>query len=131
LQQNVQLGSFPAGVTSCDPLPANSAAYCAPTAGRMVPETPEWTFGGRVQGNLGPFTIGAQAKWVDSRFATDTNDVVVDDYTVVDADVRFDLGSIGLPESYVQFNVTNLFNERYFGNISTQINNAGNPNFST
>ena len=30
----------------------------------------------------------------------------------------------------MQFNVTNLFNERYFGNISTQINAAGNPNFS-
>ena len=97
----------------------------------MVPETPQWTFGGRAQANLGPFTMGVQAKWVDSRFATDVNDVIVDDYTVVDADVRFDLGSIGLQDSYLQFNVTNLFDERYFGNISTQINNAGGPNFST
>ena len=39
-------------------------------------------------------------------------------------------GSVGLPDSYVQFNVINLFNERYFGNISTQINTGGNPNFS-
>ena len=29
-----------------------------------------------------------------------------------------------------QLNLTNLFNEDYFGNISTQINAAGNPNFS-
>ena len=48
-----------------------------------------------------------------------------------------DLGSIGLPESYVQFNAINLFNERYFGNISTQLNGvavgttgAANPNFT-
>jgi iron complex outermembrane receptor protein len=30
----------------------------------------------------------------------------------------------------VQLNVTNLLNEHYFGNLSTQINAAGNPNFS-
>ena len=129
LQENVQVGG--AAGLDCGSSTTAVPAGCAPTAGRMVPETPEWTFGGRAQLNLGPFTIGAQAKWVDERFATDVNDIVVDDYTVVDVDVRFDLASIGLPESYVQFNASNLFNERYFGNISTQINNAGNPNFST
>jgi iron complex outermembrane receptor protein len=128
LQENVQIGGNSA--TVCNPLPTPPQTVCAPTAGRMVPETPEWTFGGRAQANLGPFTFGAQVKWVDTRFATDTNDILVDDYTVFDADVRFDLGSIGLRDSYIQFNVTNLFNERYFGNISTQLNAAGNPNFS-
>jgi len=83
-----------------------------------------------MQANLGPITIGAQFKWVDDRFATDVNDIRVDGYTVVDADIRLDLGSIGLQDSYLQFNVSNLFAEHYFGNISTQINAAGNPNFS-
>ncbi|HVQ07678.1 MAG TPA: TonB-dependent receptor [Allosphingosinicella sp.] len=129
LQDNVNV-SAAAGV-DCGQSTTTIPVGCAPTAGKMVPETPEWTFGGRAQANLGPMTIGAQFKWVDSRFATDVNDIVVDDYTVWDVDVRFDLGSIGLPESYVQFNATNLFNERYFGNISTQLNAAGNPNFST
>ncbi|HYD12946.1 MAG TPA: TonB-dependent receptor [Allosphingosinicella sp.] len=129
LQDNVNI-SAPAG-TNCGSSPTSVPVGCAPTAGRMVPETPEWSFGGRAQANLGPFTFGVQAKWVDVRFATDVNDILVDDYTVVDADIRFDLGSVGLPDSFVQFNVTNLFDERYFGNISTQINGAGNPNFST
>ncbi|HYI48511.1 MAG TPA: TonB-dependent receptor [Allosphingosinicella sp.] len=129
LQDNVNV-SAAAGV-DCGQSTTAVPAGCAPTAGKMVPETPEWTVGGRAQINLGPVTFGAQLKWVDSRFATDVNDISTDDYTVVDGDIRYDLGSIGLPESYLQFNVTNLFNERYFGNISTQLNAAGNPNFST
>ncbi len=128
LQENVQTGGNSA--TICNPLPPPPQTVCAPTAGKMVPETPEWTVGGRVQVNLGPVTFGAQLKWVDSRFATDVNDILVDDYTVVDGDIRFDLGAIGLPESYAQFNVINLFDEPYFGNIGTQLNGAGNPNFS-
>jgi len=132
LQNNVQTGSFPAGVTSCDPLPAGSAAYCAPTAGKMVTETPEWTLGARVQFNIGPhLTVGAQAKIVDDRWATDVNDILVNNYTTVDLDLRLDLEPIGLDDSYIQMNVINLFDERYFGNISTQINGGGNPNFST
>jgi iron complex outermembrane receptor protein len=137
LQENVQIGGFPAGVTSCNPLPINPATgllvaetICARTAGKMVPETPEFTVGGRAQLNLGPFTLGAQAKWIDERWATDDNSILVDDYTVVDVDVRLDLGPVGLPDSFVQFNATNLFGENYFGNLSTQINAAGNPNFS-
>jgi iron complex outermembrane receptor protein len=137
LQENVQIGAFPAGLTSCgsDPVPMFNNApvaenICARTAGKRVAETPDWQFGGRVQLNLGPITLGAQAKWVDERWATDDNSIQTDDYTTVDLDARLDLAPIGLPESYLQFNATNLFGERYFGNISTQINAAGNPNFS-
>ena len=135
LQENVQIGSFPAGVTSCNPLPTVGAgliseAICARTAGKRVTETPDWQFGGRAQVYLGPLTVGLQAKWVDERYATDDNSILVDDYTTVDLDARFDLEVIGIPESYVQFNATNLFGGNYFGNISTQINAAGNPNFS-
>jgi iron complex outermembrane receptor protein len=127
LQQNVQTGSLGAGVT-CEqtPLPAG----CAPTAGKMVTETPKWTFGGRIQGNLGPVELGVQAKWVDDRFATDTNDVRVEGYETVDLDARVNLERWGLEKTYFQLNVINLFDKFYFGNISTQINAGGNPNFS-
>ena len=137
LQENVQIGTLPAGVTSCGnaAIPMNGNVpiaenICARTAGKMVAETPEWQFGGRAQLNLGPITLGAQFKWVDERFATDDNSIYTDDYTVVDLDARFSLEPLGLDDSYVQLNVTNVFNERYFGNISTQINAGGNPNFS-
>jgi iron complex outermembrane receptor protein len=129
LQENVNLGAA-AGVDCANSSDAAPIAGCANTAGKRVAETPDWQFGGRVQLYLGPVTIGAQAKWVDERFATDDNSIFTDDYTTVDVDARLDLGPVGLPDSYIQMNVTNLFNERYFGNISTQINGAGNPNFS-
>lgn len=133
LQNNVNLAA-PAG-TNCDSAP--NIAGCAQTAGKRVAETPDWTIGGRAQANLGPFTFGVQAKWVDSRFATDDNSILVDDYTTVDLDFRFDLGTVGLPGSFFQLNVINATGERYFGNISTQINGvatgtagAASPTFS-
>ncbi len=102
----------------------------APTKGKQVPETPEWQFGGRADFNAGPLALGIQAKYVDDRFATDVNDVVVENYTLVDLDARFSLEQYGLQRTSLQLNVRNLFNEQYFGNISTQIDASGNPNFS-
>lgn len=129
LKDNVQLGTLAVGA-SCDddPLPA----ACAPTKGKMVTETPHWQFGGRVNVELGPVEFGIQGKNVGSRFATDVNDVKVKGYAIVDLDARVNLSSImeALNETYVQFNLQNLFDKKYFGNISTQINAAGNPNFA-
>ena len=65
-----------------------------------------------------------------SRFATDVNDVKVKGYLLVDLDARVTLAPLGLDKTYLQFNVTNLTKQNYFGNISTQINAAGGPNFS-
>jgi len=35
-----------------------------------------------------------------------------------------------LDKSFFQVNVQNLFDKKYLGNISTQINAGGNPNFA-
>ncbi len=103
----------------------------AQTKGKQVPETPEWQFGGRAEFNYGPLNVGVQGKWVDERFATDLNDVVVGSYTLVDLDARFSLEQYGLRRTNLSLNVRNLFEERYFGNISTQVDAlSGNPNFS-
>ena len=131
LRDNVQLSALPVGVTSCGSSQTTVPTGCAPTAGKMVPETPRWVYGGRVQLNLGPLTIGVQGKHVSDRFATDVNDVISNGYTTFDGDVRFSLESVGLPSgNSVQLNVINIFDRRYFGNIGTQINNAGGPNFA-
>jgi iron complex outermembrane receptor protein len=127
LQDNVQLSGaagLDCGQSSSPP------AGCAATAGRMVAETPKWTWGGRVQGTFGPLEVGIQGKRVGDRFATDTNDVRVKGYTTVDLDARLNLAQWGLEKTYLQLNIINMFNEFYFGNISTQINAAGNPNFA-
>ncbi|HEY0630166.1 MAG TPA: TonB-dependent receptor [Sphingomicrobium sp.] len=129
LKDNVQLGSLTAG-QSCDDTPLPAA--CAPTKGKMVTETPHWQWGGRANLELEAVEFGVQGKWVGSRFATDTNDVKVKGYATVDLDARLKLGALSdmLRKTYIQFNVINLFDKHYFGNISTQINAAGNPNFS-
>ena len=103
---------------------------CAPTAGKRVAETPKWQFGGRANLDLGPVEFGVQAKRVGARFATDINDVKVKGYTLVDFDARFSMQPLGLDKSYFQLNLTNALNEHYFGNIGTQINAGGNPNFA-
>ena len=85
----------------------------------MVTETPHWQLGGHAQLEVGPAEFGIQGKWVGSRFATDTNDVKVNDYFLVDLDARVTLEPLGLEKTYFQLNVSNLLDERYFGNIST------------
>lgn len=126
----------------CNPLPATLPTsgvttynVCARTGGKRVVETPRWTFGGRAEFNLEPFTIGIQGKRVGDRFATDVNDVISKGYTYFDLDARVGLPFIKSNRSYVQLNVTNLFNERYFGNLSTTINafgfNSQQPRFSS
>jgi iron complex outermembrane receptor protein len=102
----------------------------APTKGKMVPETPKWQLGGRAEATIGFVSLGMQAKYVGSRFATDVNDVKVKGYTLVDLDARMTLEPLGLKQTWVQLNISNLFDTYYFGNISTQIDSSGGPSFS-
>jgi len=129
LKDNVQLGTLAVG-QSCDDTPLPTA--CAPTKGKMVTETPHWQFGGRVNVELGAVEFGIQGKNVGSRFATDINDVKVKPYTIIDLDARINFGAFmdALDETYLQFNLQNLFDKKYLGNISTQINAGGNPSFA-
>ncbi|MEQ1811284.1 MAG: TonB-dependent receptor [Terricaulis sp.] len=113
-----------------DDLPARVGAtdYLVPTAGRQLVETPDWTFAGRVEYENGPFTIGLQGKYVGERWVTDVNDVSSDAYTTVDLDLRWDFGQLfHTDRTYLQLNVINLFDERYFGNLSTQICSVNLP----
>ncbi|HZB70199.1 MAG TPA: TonB-dependent receptor, partial [Sphingomicrobium sp.] len=138
LQDNVELNTTSSatpqtGLIFCDaaPTPANPVvATCAPTAGKMVSETPKWQVGGRANFEFGPVNVGVQAKRVGARFATDVNDVKLKGYTVVDLDARFSLADLGLGKTYFQANLQNLFDTFYYGNISTQIRASDNPNFA-
>jgi len=139
--EDVQLGTTlaPTGGATI----AAGTPIFAPTKGRMVAETPKWQYGGRVQVELGPVEVGMQGKFVEDRFATDVNDVIVPSYALFDADARFNLRFVGLERTYLQLNLINVFDERYIGNISTQINagqicpvgatcgsNTNNPSFT-
>ena len=112
----------------CSPIPTTGTAkvnVCGRTKGKFVVETPEWQYGGRVEVDVHPFRVGIQAKHVGPRWATDVNDVKVVGYTTVDADARIGLEKLLGKKSYFQVNVTNLLDEHYFGNLSTQINAFG------
>jgi len=69
--------------------------------------------------------VNLTGKYVGERFADDLNTIVADDYTTWNLSVRYNLPKIG-KNTQVQLNVINLFDEYYFGNIST----GSNPSFN-
>lgn len=88
--------------------------------GASVVDTPDYTLTARGEYEIGQFTIGAQARYVGDRWANDANTEVADAYTVVDLDARFSLGELlGSDETSLQLNVINLFDEEYFGQLSS------------
>ena len=98
-----------------------------PTKGKELVETPEYTFGGRVEFRLGSFSGGVQGKFVDERFATDVNDERAPSFKVFDLDARYEFKTGGT-NSFVQVNLNNLFDEEYLGNINSTPT-ARNPAF--
>lgn len=113
-----------------------------PTAGKQESGLSKWSFGGRLQGTLGPIELGAQVKYTGPRYINDINEPLVqtisgvvtevfpakvDGYTLVDLDARFSLAQFGLDKTFFQLNVSNLFNEFYVGYISGSSNNTSVP----
>lgn len=101
---------------------ALGATALLPTKGKELVETPEWTFSLRAYYDTEWFSLGAQGKYVGERWSTDVNDERTPEYTVVDLDARLKLDNLGWNKSYLQLNVTNLFDEEYLGSISSQTN---------
>ena len=124
LQDNIQVGTTVLGGGLPRPL-------FLPTAGKRVVETPVWSFGYRAQVEFGPVSAGLQMKYTGDRFATDLNDVRSQSYTTADFDARLDLDGFGIKNSYVQLNVTNIFDRFYFGNLGTQIAGPNNNGLVT
>lgn len=103
----------------------------SPTAGKRESGAPVYTLGGRVQGQLGPLELGAQAKRTGQRFINDSNlpvytgaastilyPAAAPAYTLVDFDARLNLDFLGLnKKTYFQLNVTNVFDKLYVGSF--------------
>ena len=110
------------------------------TSGNREGGAPKYTFGGRVQGRLGPVELGVQAKRTGPRFVNDVNLPIVQGgatvypaktpaYTIVDLDVRVPMGFVGLSdETFFQLNVTNLFDKSYVGGFTANLENTRVPN---
>lgn len=119
---------------------ANGQPIFAPTSGKREAGSPTHMFGGRVQGMFGPVELGVQAKYTGPRYVYDTNEPVlgfvggqtvelfdakVPGYTSVDLDARL---SLGLENTYLQLNVTNLFDKLYVGGFGGGLNQVVNRN---
>lgn len=103
-----------------------SATTFAATRGKRLAETPEWTFGGRLEQEVGRFRFGVNGKYVGERFLFDDNDPrgIAPDYQVFDADVNLDLSGIvpGTKKVELQLNVINLLDETYLGSLGSNTN---------
>jgi iron complex outermembrane receptor protein len=113
-----------------------SSSLTIPTNGKQFYDTPPWMVGGRAVYEWNQVVAGLQFKYVDARYVTAVNDLRVPSYTTVDMDLRYKLDFIK-PGTYVQFNVINLFDQRYIGSINYSSSNsnvlptgAANPYYS-
>lgn len=107
---------------------AGAGGTVVATKGKRERDVPEFMFGGRVQGSIGGFDLGAQVKRTTSRFVNDINTIKVPGYTVVDLDIRYSLVKEGFKNAYLQLNVTNLFDEFYLGSFSGGLTTPGSTN---
>jgi len=110
----------------------------AQTAGKRESGPPVYTFGGRAQATFAFIEVGVQAKRTGPRYVNDLNKpftlggtivggtavsgstqvfgAKAPAYTLVDLDVRISAAPLGLGnKTYLQFNVTNLFDKLYVG----------------
>ena len=100
-----------------------SATATLPTKGKQFVETPEYTYGGRIDVRPMPnLTFGLEGKFVDERFTTDINDAKVASYTLVHLNAAYDFEVARLQGLRAQFVVYNLLDEEFFGNISSSTN---------
>jgi len=118
------------------------------TAGKRESAAPTYTFGGRVDGTLGPVQLGVQVKRTGPRFVNDQNlpffnsttassglfeifPAKAPAYTLVDLSAKINMGFTPLgDQTFIQLNVQNLFNRFYVGGFDgtfTSYQQANSP----
>ncbi|MFL6726517.1 MAG: TonB-dependent receptor [Sphingomicrobium sp.] len=147
IKNNIQTGPLAAGVTcdTVDPTSVIGLTNCAFTAGNRESGAPKYSYGVSAVGDIGPVTLGVEAKRTGPRFIFDNNmpvfrgDIgitstpiapgqnrVVQEqvfsatapaYWLVNLDARLKLAGLapGLSKTYLQFNLYNAFDKFYVG----------------
>ena len=97
-----------------------------PTEGNMLYENPKHQGAVRVTYDpIEALSFGVQGKFVGDRWSNLTNTEKFPGYTLWDLDVRWRLDQFGLDGTYLQANVSNLFDERYLGDMATNLEGNG------
>jgi iron complex outermembrane recepter protein len=100
----------------------NAVAGVLPTKGKSLYEVPKWQGGVRVQWDpMEMLSLGVQGKFVGDRWTNLVNTEKFNGYTLWDLDARVKLEQFGLKNTYLQGNIRNLFDERYLGDISSNL----------
>ena len=97
-----------------------------PTQGKELVLTPAHLYATRISYDFGPLRVAAQAKYVGNRFISDTNDAHIGAYWTAGVDARLTLPYFN-NRSYIQVNVSNLFNTYYFSRSTTFNTQAAIP----
>ncbi len=100
-----------------------------PVKGKELVLTPDQEFAERAEYKLGDVLFGLEGKYVGKRYISDTNDASIAGKFIANLDVRYNIHNFG-KDTYVQFNVENLFNERSWSRTTTvsTVNNVTLPN---
>lgn len=102
------------------------------TKGKSLYETPTWQAVFRATYKpTEDLSFGWQTKYVGERWSNLVNTEKFPDYVLTDVDARVRLDRLGLENTYLQANIRNLFDERYLGDITTNISGTalGQPGY--
>jgi len=97
------------------------------TAGKQMPDTPEWLSGLRLSYNAGTWYGNLDAKFTGKSFSTLVNDESIDAHTVVNATLGYRFANTAFfKKPSIQMNVSNLFDTEY-----VRINSPSGSSFTT
>jgi iron complex outermembrane receptor protein len=154
IQDNIQTGSLPAG-TTCDtvsPTSTQGIQNCAFTKGNRESGSSKYSFGVSANGDIGPVSLGINAKRTGPRFVFDNNAAVyrgdigittttagrvvqeqifsakAPAYWLVNLDARLKLDWISpaaaWKKTYLQFNLYNAFDKFFVGGFGGGLSQA-------
>jgi len=84
----------------------------------QIPDTPKWIVKSGLIYTINNFEISPTVKWIDSRYGDALHKEKIDDYAVVDLNLRYTINDFWeLSEAKVGLELSNLFDERYVGAI--------------
>ena len=143
IKDNVQIGGGTGFDCDSATTDATGLRNCAFTAGKSESGAPSYMYGASTVVTMGPFDLGFTAKRTGPRYVYDTNVATFDGdvdvpgglteiygaktpaYWLVNLDARLNLNKVGfnsLRDTYLQFNVYNLFDEVFVGNFGGNLN---------
>ncbi|KQZ66241.1 MULTISPECIES: TonB-dependent receptor [unclassified Lysobacter] len=100
-----------------------------PAKGKDVVDAPKRLYATELRWSRDGFSAQIGAKYTDKRYLTYLNDSKVGSFWVADAAVSYEWTELSWADAFkLQFNVTNLFDEDYFGSIGTNGFVTSDPN---